>query len=152
VKKNGSHASIYHDARRKGSGWQGRIVRSTGEVDATSRMTRIVIEVKDPYGLSAQTTYGRELVVGTFVDVVLKGHMLHDVFVIPRTSLRDDSTVWVMGRDNLLRIRDVEVVRSERESVFVRDSLRDGDRVVLTNLTGAADGMKLRVDQQGTVK
>jgi RND family efflux transporter MFP subunit len=150
--KKGSHASIYKDARRKGNGWQGRIVRSTGEVDATSRMTKIVIEVKDPYGLSAQAKPGRELVVGTFVDVALRGHILHDVFVIPRTSIRDDSTVWVMGSDNLLRIRDVEVVRSERENVFVRDSIGDGDRVVLTNLTGAADGMKLRVDQPGTVK
>jgi hypothetical protein len=57
-----------------------------------------------------------------------------------------------MGSDNLLRIRDVEGVRSERENVFVRDSIGDGDRVVLTNLTGAADGMKLRVDQPGTAK
>ena len=57
-----------------------------------------------------------------------------------------------MGEDSLLHIRDVEVVRSEREHVFVRDSLESGDKVVVTNIAGAAEGMKLRVEEKGTVK
>ena len=40
--------------------------------------------------------------------------------------------------------RPVEVVRRTRDEVVVGDGLSAGDRVLLTNLGGAAEGMKLR--------
>ena len=126
---------------------KGRIVRSTGEVDTLSRMTKIVIEVQDPYGLLHEGNARKALVSGNFVDVSIKGGRLKEVFLIPRTAVRDDDTVWLMDEDNLLRIQKVQIVRSERENVLVKDSLEDGEKIVLTNIPGAADGMKLRISQ-----
>lgn len=145
--QKGSFASIHMDINGKLHAWQGRIVRSTGEADAKSRMAKIVIEVQDPYGLAGNTSKRKALMSGTFVDVSLKGNRLNDVFMIPRTALRDNSTVWVMDEDSLLRTRTVQAVRNERKNVLVKDGLHDDDKIVLTTLSGAADGMKIRVEE-----
>jgi RND family efflux transporter MFP subunit len=147
--KKGSLATIHMEINGKDYDRQGRIVRTTGEVDPMSRMTKVVIEVQDPYGLLHEGNARKALVSGSFVDVSIKGGRLKDVFLVPRTSVRDNDTVWIMDKDNLLNIQNVQIVRYERENVLVQDSLKDGDRIVLTNISGAADGMKLRVAQKG---
>jgi len=148
--KKGSLAAIHLEINGKDYERQGRIVRSTGEVDPMSRMTKVVIEVQDPYGLLNEGHARKALVSGAFVDVSFQGRRLKDVFLVPRTAVRDNDTVWIMDNDDLLRIQDVQIVRYERENVLVKDSLEDGDRIVLTNIPGAADGMKLRVVQEGS--
>ncbi len=150
--KNGSFAKIHMNISGKDYEWQGRVVRSTGEVDTKSRMTEIVIEVKDPYGLLNKGNVSKTLVSGSFVEVSVKGKTLNDVFIIPRVAVRDNSTVWIMGKDNLLRIRKIYIVRYERENVIVKDGLDDGERVVLTTVSGAADGMKLRTETKGNTE
>jgi hypothetical protein len=111
-------------------------------------MTKVMIEVKDPYNLLNEKNAREELFLGTFVDVSIHGGLLKDVFMIPRTAIHDKDMVWIMDKDNLLRIKNIQVVRYEREHALVKDSLKNGDRIVLTNLTGAADGMKLRIAQE----
>jgi hypothetical protein len=123
----------------------GHILRSTGEVDPKSRMMQVVIEVSDPYGLTNKSGTARPaLAIGTFVDVKIGGRMLKGVFRIPRVAFRDNSTVWIMEKDNKLGIRSVTPLRFEKETVIISKGLADGDRIVLTNISGAANGMKLR--------
>lgn len=144
----GSLVTIHMEINGKDYERQGRIIRSTGEVDPMSRMTKVVIDVQDPYSLLHKGNARKALVLGTFVDVSIQGGRLRDVFLVPRTAVRDNDTVWIMDKDNLLRIQKVQVIRYEREHVLVKDSLEDGERIVLTNIPGAADGMKLRVAQE----
>jgi len=125
--------------------WQGHVLRSTGEVNPKSRMMEIIIEVRDPYGLSNPINSGRPaLAIGTFVDAQIKGKKLKNVFVIPRTTYRDDSTVWLMDKENKLRIQKVVPVRIEKNEVIISSGLSDGDQIIETNISGAANGMKLR--------
>jgi RND family efflux transporter MFP subunit len=145
-KKNGSSAFIHLTVGEKLYKWNGRVVRSTGEVDQKSRMMQLVVEIIDPYGLAADhDPQLPTLAAGTFVDVIIKGALLKDVFVIPRMAFRDDSTVWLMDKESRLQIKKVVPVRTEREKVIVTEGLEDGDQIVLTNISGAANGMKLRV-------
>jgi len=125
--------------------WQGHVLRSTGEVNPKSRMMDIIIEVRDSYRLSNPKNTGRPaLTIGTFVDVQLKGKKLKDVFVIPRTTYRDDSTVWLIDNEGKLRIQKVVPVRIEKDEVIISTGLTDGDQIIVTNISGAANGMKLR--------
>ena len=148
--KKGSFATIHMEMNGNDYERRGRIIRSTGEVDSTSRMTKVVIEVQDPYGLLHEGNARKSLVSGSFVDVSFQGGRLKDVFMVPRTAVRDNDTVWIMDKDDLLRIQDVQIVRYEHDNVLVKDSLKDGERIVLTNISGAADGMKLKVAREGT--
>jgi hypothetical protein len=76
--------------------------------------------------------------------VKISGRMLEGVFRIPRVALRDNSTVWIMEKENKLQIRSVTPLRFEKETVILSKGLVDGERIVLTNISGAANGMKLR--------
>ncbi|HEW81669.1 MAG TPA: efflux RND transporter periplasmic adaptor subunit [Nitrospirae bacterium] len=124
--------------------WAGHVVRSTGEIDEKSRMMQVIVEINDPYGLKKKRKNGPSLAAGSFVEVLIKGRNLKNVFVIPRTALRDNSTVWIMDKKNKLKIADVVPLRFERERVIINKGIVNGDIIVLTNLSGAANGMKLR--------
>lgn len=123
--------------------WSGRVVRQLGDVDPQGRMARLVVAVNDPYGLRQGAGDRPLLSMGIFVQVLLHGKMLKDVAVIPANALRDGATVWVMN-DGHLKVRPVEVVRRTRDEVVIGAGLASGDPVVLTNLAGAIEGMKLR--------
>jgi multidrug efflux pump subunit AcrA (membrane-fusion protein) len=43
-----------------------------------------------------------------------------------------------------LHIRTVDIQRRERDEVLIRSGVNAGERIVLTNLSGAAEGMLLR--------
>jgi len=44
----------------------------------------------------------------------------------------------------MLKIKKVKTLRLERERVIISEGIDDDDMIVLTNLSGAADMMKLR--------
>jgi RND family efflux transporter MFP subunit len=126
--------------------WKGRVVRSLGEVDPRGRMARVVVAVTDPYNLEkGRDGELRDLEIGMFVDVEIAGKELSGVFTIPRSALRDGDAVWTMDEERKLRIKPVTVVRKEEDKIIVRDGFEEGDQVVLTNISGAAEGMKLRL-------
>lgn len=130
--------------------WRGNIIRSLREVDPKSRMVNIVVAVRDPYGLKGSNAAA--LPMGAFVEVVLLGKTLPGAVSIPRTALREDSTVWVMDGENKLRFRRVSPLKTEREHVLIGEGLNEKDLVVLTTLSGAADGMKLRAAAEGNTE
>lgn len=130
--------------------WEGHLVRSLGEVDPRGRMARVVAAVDDPYHLKHPRRTGQpDLELGMFVEVAIKGQTLKGVIPIPATALRQDDSVWIADGEDKLQIRDVDVLRRERSEVLIRDSIHEGDRLVLTALQGAANGMKLRCVEQG---
>ena len=147
---HGSKATVQVDIVGKLFQWSGRVIRSLGEVDQRGRMARVVVSVDDPYSRLNGNHNKPDLATGMFVDVVLSGEILSNIFVIPRSALRENSTVWIMDSEQKLRIRPVQTVRLEQNNVLISKGLEAGDRLVLTNLVGAADGMLLRVEEAGS--
>lgn len=146
MKQKGSPSTVHFKRGDDAYEWQGRIVRSLGEVDARGRMARVVVSITDPYGLKKRKNQKERppLEGGMFVNVSLQGTNLSGVYAIPRKALRDDDTIWIMDDQNLLRIHPVQVVRLEKDDALITNGIEDGTLVVLTAVSGAADGMKLR--------
>ena len=129
--------------------WQGRIVRTEGEIDRRSRMVHAVARVEDPYGLKAREGLkgrdaGLPLVVGLFVEAEIRGHLAQSASVLPRAALRDAHQVWVVGDDDRLHFRDVDVLRVQGNEVVIRAGLEAGERVCISPLQTAVDGMAVR--------
>jgi RND family efflux transporter MFP subunit len=142
----GSSAIIRLSAGGEVYEWKGRLVRSTGEVNPRTRMIDLVVEVSDPYGMQSGRGANRPpLAPGTFVTVDFIGDMLENVFVIPLGALRDGPSVWLADENDKLRIRKVSPLRIEKDAVILTGGLKEGERTILSNISGAADGMKLRV-------
>jgi len=128
--------------------WQGVIDRSLGEVDSQGRMARVAVRVADPYGLGPNRGKPLPLAVGSFVDITLQGQILPQVVELPRRALREDDTVWVLDAESRLRIVPVQVVRRERDLVLVGGGLAGTEQVVVSPISGAADGLLLRRAEQ----
>jgi RND family efflux transporter MFP subunit len=120
--------------------WEGRVTRMEAQVDQMSRMVHVVIEVPRPYETSVDHS---ALLPGTFVDVRIYGHTLEEVVAVPRHAVHDGDRVWVFA-DGELEIRDVEVVRADREQTMLSSGLGTGDLLIVSSLDAVTDGMKIR--------
>ena len=120
--------------------WRGRVVRVEGELDPRSRMAHLVVEVDDPY-VAGETP----LVVGLFVDVAVAGRTVEGVRVVPRLVLRPDHSVWTVGAEGILRVRKARVVHSRKEEVLIRVDMESDESIVVSQLSGVTDGMRVRV-------
>ncbi len=123
--------------------WKGRVKRMEAEVDQTSRMVHVVVEVEKPYDSNRERP---ALLPGTFVNVTIFGRTLADVVAVPRYAVHEGDRVWVFS-DGAMDIRDVQVARSDRESALVTSGLDSGDLIVLTPLDAVTDGMALRLSE-----
>jgi multidrug efflux pump subunit AcrA (membrane-fusion protein) len=127
--------------------WVGRIVRTEGEIDAKSRMVHLVARVEDPYGQKGATGTA-PLAVGLFVEAEIQGRKVDNVFVLPRTALRTDAgsdLVYVVDAGDRLRFKTVDVLRAKRDDVIIGRGLQPGDRVCVSPLAAAVDGMAVRI-------
>jgi len=143
---DGAGAPIEVRARFAGAEhrWQGRVVRTEGEIDAKSRMVNVVARVDDPYGIGGEAGERPPLAVGLFVEAEIVGRPVEGVLVVPRASLRDDGRLQVVDAEDRLQMRSVELVRAERERAVVRGYLESGDRVVLSPPAASVEGMVVR--------
>ena len=84
-----------------------------------------------------------------YVRVEMVGRNLPNVVRVARTHLRDGDRVWVMAPDNTLDIRTVAVAWGGNDHVCVSDGLADGDRLIVSDLGAAVQGMALRLPDSG---
>lgn len=125
--------------------WEGRIVRTEGEINPQSRMVHAVAQVTNPYGRSTDPDRP-PLAAGLFVEAEIEGIKAEDVIVLPRSALRDNDRVLVIDDEDRLRYRDVVLLRVTREEIIIRDGLAAGERVCLSPLEAVTDGMRVRTE------
>ncbi len=123
--------------------WQGRIIRSRGEISGDSRMATVVVAVEDPYRLTGKNN-GPVLHNGQFVTLQLLGERRDQLIRIPREALRTGQQVWIADEQNRLRLRPVKILRREQQHLLIEAGVNAGERLVMTTLSGAADGLLLR--------
>jgi multidrug efflux system membrane fusion protein len=127
--------------------WEGRIVRTEGEIDPKSRMLHAVARVERPYGRAAGSDRP-PLAVGLFVNAEIEGRTLGQVVVVPRHALRGGDHVLIVGADDRLRIRKVEVLRIQGEEAVLAGGLESGERVCISPLDVVVEGMKVRLEME----
>ncbi len=91
------------------------------------------------------------LLVGEFVQVEIEGGALESYLVVPRSALKDDNSIWIV-RDNKIEITPVDVLQqADQNAYIVADGVMEGDRIVVSDLSVATQGMQVRSDVgQGT--
>lgn len=138
----GASATVRHrTAWPAGKTRQGSVGRLIGEVDESTRMARVIVEVQQPMGDGTPETPA--LILGSIVQVEITARPIDQVVQLERALLRQNDTVWLMD-SNQLRIQSVEVLFSDAEYAYISSGLTDGDRVVTTNLATVVDGLEIR--------
>jgi RND family efflux transporter MFP subunit len=123
--------------------WQGRIVRTEGEIDPMSRLVHVVAQVDDPYGRGPDPDRP-PLAVGVYVRAEIQGREAQNVTVLPRAALHGVNQVWVVDADDRLRFREVSLLRVTRDVIVVESGLEVGERICLSPLEAVTDGMRVR--------
>ena len=132
-----------------GTGYErrGSVVKLLGDLEEEGRMARILILVNDPLDLKSSGNIRPPLLIGEYVRVEIEGPELEGVVALPRTALRDGRSIWMIGDDNTLDIRAVDIVWRGEETVLVKNSLADGEWIIITDLSTPIQGMKVMVNK-----
>ena len=141
----GSPVSIRHrTAWGEGRERQGRLYRLVGELEGGTRLARVLVVVDDPLARAPDSEGLPSLIIGAFVETHIEGRELSNALKLPRETIRQDDTVWLM-RDGELHIQEVEIVFQDARHAYVSGGLAPDDRVVTTNLATVKPGIRLRL-------
>jgi RND family efflux transporter MFP subunit len=123
--------------------WTGKLIRAEG-MDAITQQLTVVAQIRDPL------TQGQSpLRDGQFVEAFIRGDVLEQVFVIPRSALREEREVLLIAEDQTILRQPITVTWSDNEFVAVNSGLRDGDLLVTTSLSTIADGTPVEATVDG---
>ena len=120
--------------------WPARFARISPTIDARTRTVGVIVEVDEPYR-GAKPGVRPPLVKGMFVEVELSGRP-REAVVIPSGAVHGGA-VYVAGEENRLARRRIEVSMAQPSFLAVGKGIEAGDRVVVSDLLPAIEGMLL---------
>ncbi len=142
----GSEAKItYESAWGKDVFREGKIKRLQAEIEPEGRMAKILVEIDDPLCQKAENKTKPPLMLGTYVQVALKGSTLNNVIELPETTLHDGKTLWLLTEKNELAFIDVQPIWKENGQIYLaRNVLPENGVVITSDLSAPTLGMTLR--------
>ena len=135
---SGPKVNFYSLVSNKNSEWEGRIVRTAGSIDPLTRLVYVYAEVINPYQQSPP------LAIGMFVDAVIEGKTIKDGFLVPNSAINNNLNLYIINANDNLEIREIEVLGTENDYVIIKGEISEGERVVVSPLNNAKDGMALK--------
>lgn len=126
--------------------WEARFDRVGETVDPRTRTIGFIVAVDDPYG---KIIPGKRppLVKNMYVEVELRGARRPDRIVVPRVAVNRGSDgrpeVYLLDAEGRLEIRPVTPGPAQGDFIVIEDGLGPGDRVVVSDLVPAIEGMLL---------
>ena len=135
---SGPKVNFYSLVSNKNSEWEGRIVRTAGSIDPLTRLVYVYAEVINPYQQSPP------LAIGMFVDAVIEGKTIKNGFLVPNSAINNNSNIYVINTNDNLEIREIEVLGTENDYVIIKGEISEGERVVVSPLNNAKEGMALK--------
>lgn len=121
--------------------WMGRIKRVSAAIEQDTRLVYAIAEVEEPYGRAAAE--GMPLAVGMFVSAEILAGAFRSVLVMPRDALRAAEKVYVINDASRLEVRDVDVLSTSSEHVYLTAGVSPGEQVVISTMPTAVEGMRV---------
>ncbi|MBF0377245.1 MAG: HlyD family efflux transporter periplasmic adaptor subunit [Desulfamplus sp.] len=90
------------------------------------------------------------LLIDSYVQADIQGKTIENVFKLPRAAVRDGDKIWladngVDNKNDILVIKNIDVLWKDREAVYIKDSVKSGDRVVISELSSPVNGMIVKI-------
>ena len=125
--------------------WKGEVERLMSDLETSTRLAKLVVRVDHPLETSTSGSAPRlPLLIGSFVRVEIDAGMLDNVIAIPRAALREGDFLWLADAADQLQIRKTEVQWKQDETLFVSNSVRNGERLIVSDLRAPLPGMKVQ--------
>ncbi len=138
----------YASAWGKGVYRTGTVKRLKAEVEPMGRMAKLIIEVDDPLSQQAANKNAPPMILGTFVRVAITGRVLHDVIVLPESTLHDGRYLWLVDQRQVLMLKEVQPVWAEQGMIYLlKQDLPEHVQVITSNLSTPVAGMQIQTIQ-----
>jgi RND family efflux transporter MFP subunit len=121
----------------KNQSWEGKLERVNGVIDPITRMVNLIGVFKNDF----IETDRPNLPIGLFVEAQIEGVILKDIFRIPINAISENNEVFVIDKNNQLQSRNILVLKKYNEFVIAQENLKAGERLVITKLSTASDGV-----------
>jgi RND family efflux transporter MFP subunit len=146
IGKDGQVSEVLLNAKVAGKEqlWKGQLARSEGVLDENNRVAYAVVQVSDPYQRE-QNHAEIPLKFGRFVQADITGQRAEGLAVLPKSVLRLDGTVIVVDSERKLRVQAVNVVRTDREFIYINEGLNEHEWVTETVIPNPETGMLVRI-------
>src|SRR5690606_3677538 len=122
--------------------WAGLIVRTDGVIDSSTRVYHAVAQVEDPYGLRGNSNRP-VLAIGSFVNATLQGITARDSSTVRPSAVRNGNQALIMHGGPRLRQREINILRSDAEQVYVDRGLRAGHNVIVARVPVPIEDMQV---------
>lgn len=123
--------------------WQATLHRSEAVLDAESRTLYAVARIQDPYRLD--TPGSAPLRLGSYVSATLRGRPLDGIVTLPRHLLRPGNRVAIVSDAGLATLREVSLLATGGDVLYITEGLTAGDRVILSLLDSSQTGARVEV-------
>ncbi|MEE2760410.1 MAG: efflux RND transporter periplasmic adaptor subunit [Pseudomonadota bacterium] len=121
--------------------WNGRVARVADRLDPKTRTIGVIVAIDNPYDIAIGDPRP-PLAKNMYVEVELRGRPRSGQIVAPLSALRDGKA-FVVTRNNRLEIRAVDLRLILGGFAVIKSGLRAGERIVISDLIPAIDGMLL---------
>jgi RND family efflux transporter MFP subunit len=144
--KDGSRVKVFdRDAWGRDVWREGRVIRLLADLEPRGLLARLLVAVDDPLGLN--THQGQPMMLlGSKVRCEIEGVPLTGGIPLRQELVREGQWVWIMTEDKTLEIRPVEIDFSGQEWVYIRNGVKAGEKIVITDMTAPMAGMPLRLE------
>ena len=109
--------------------WEGKLVRSEGVFDSSTRMLYVVAKLDNPFVSSAELPALR---VGQFLRAKIEGKQLMNVYAIPRRAVSQSNMIAV-ANNGLLQKRSINPLWTDEDSVVISASSEINENTVAIN-------------------
>ena len=123
----------------KNQTWIGRLERVDGVIDPVTRMINLIAVFKNDF----IETDKPNLPIGLFVEAQIDGIILKDIFSIPVNAISENNEVYIVNNDSELVSRQLSILKKYSDFVIVKDGLKAGERIVISKLSNASNGIKV---------
>lgn len=142
---NPSNVEIRRASDRSNPPRIGIALRPLVNLDPLGRMSRLLVSLPDPLGLT-EARGSQPVLLGSYVSLRIAAGEIDGVVAIPRKAIRENDRVWVRDAEGKFAIRTVQVAWRRESDVLVYDQFETGDKVIVSHLSSAIPGMPLRLN------
>jgi len=129
--------------------WQGKLIRTEGSIDTNAQQLYVVAKINDPFMRNLnEKAHGGDIAIkiGQYLEAKISGKLLHNVMVIPNTSIYQGSYVYIIEK-GLLQRKNIAIAWQNNQSAIIdltndsaSDGLEFGQQLVLTSLGQVSSG------------
>jgi len=150
VKQLGFSATIHLNAGETEIVWPATFSRVSDTIDLKTRSIGIIVTAQDTWK-SAIPGQRPPLSKGMFVEVKIRANKQTAQIVVPRAALHGQN-LYLADKENRLVIKQVKTGLTQDGNIIVNSGIEAGDRIVVSDLLPAIEGMLLRVSRDETLE